>query len=362
MDVETRFNLIKEVGEEIITEDELRQVLETNNRPIAYDGIEPSGQVHLATGILRAIHIENLLKAGVHFKLWVADWFAWLNDKFGGDLERIQTAGKYLIEAWKASGVDTKKVEVLWTSEGVKDPEYWKGVVTIAKNTTLARTQRAISIMGRTMGELKQTAYLIYPMMQVRDIFWLDCDITQLGLDQRRANILAREVADKLKWKKPVVVSHHMLMGLQGMKQPEGFDENRQADVEISSKMSKSKPETAIFIHDSPEEIKKKISNAFCEPKNVENNPVLEICKHIIFKKEKTLHIERAKQFGGSTTYHAYPDLENDFRMGNLHPVDLKNATAESLEKIVAPVRRHFEKNKKARELYETVKQFSVTR
>src|SRR5206468_11531489 len=104
-------------------------------------------------------------------------------------------------------------------------------------------------------------------------------------------NILAREVAEKLKWKKPVVVSHHMLMGLQGVKQPEGLDENPSIDVEISSKMSKSKPETAVFIHDSKAEIKKKISSAFCEPKNIENKPILEFCKHIIFKKMNLLQI-----------------------------------------------------------------------
>ena len=362
MDSETRFQLIKEVGEEIITEQELRELLNTNDHPIAYDGVEPSGIVHLATGILRAQHIENLLKAGVHFKLWVADWFAWLNNKFGGDLEKTQTAGKYLVEAWKASGVDIKKVEIVWTSEAVKDPEYWKGVITVAKNVTLARAQRAISIMGRTMGELKQTAFLFYPMMQVRDVFWLDCDITQLGLDQRRANILAREVADKIKWKKPVVVSHHMLMGLQGVKQAEGFDENSQIDVEISSKMSKSKPETAIFVHDSKEEIKRKISNAFCQPKIIENNPVLELCKYIIFKKMKNMDIERDKKYGGTISYHSYEELEKDFREGKLHPVDLKNGVSEALENIVSPVRKHFEKNQKAKDLYETVKKFEVTR
>jgi tyrosyl-tRNA synthetase len=43
MDVETRFQLIKEVGEEIITEQELRTLLETKDHPVAYDGVEPSG-------------------------------------------------------------------------------------------------------------------------------------------------------------------------------------------------------------------------------------------------------------------------------------------------------------------------------
>ena len=29
-------------------------------------------------------------RAGCHFKFWVADWFAQLNNKMGGDLKKIQ--------------------------------------------------------------------------------------------------------------------------------------------------------------------------------------------------------------------------------------------------------------------------------
>jgi len=88
----------------------------------------------------------------------------------------------------------------------VKNEAYWKKVITVAQNVTLSRSRRAISIMGRTSKELIQTSQLFYPMMQVADIFWLDVDICQLGIDQRRANILAREVAEKLNWKVPVAV------------------------------------------------------------------------------------------------------------------------------------------------------------
>jgi len=95
MDLNERIRLIKEVGEEIITEQELKELLSKKKKPIAYDGFEPSGRVHIAQGILRAINVNKLTKAGVHFKFWVADWFAWANNKMGGDLEKIQTVGKY---------------------------------------------------------------------------------------------------------------------------------------------------------------------------------------------------------------------------------------------------------------------------
>lgn len=362
MDIEKRIELIKQVGEEIITEKELRELLETKQRPIAYDGFEPSGLAHIAFGVFRAINVQDIIDAGVHFKLYVADWFAWLNNKLSGDLEKIQQCGNYFVEVWKAAGIPMNKVTVEWTSNAIKDPEYWKKVVLIAKNTTLARATRCLSIAGRTAGDIKQTALLFYPMMQTADIFWLKADICQLGLDQRRANILAREVGPKLGWWKPVIVSHHMLMGLEGVKRPEGFDEKREFDVQISSKMSKSKPATSIFVHDTKEQIKQKLTSAFCPPKQVEKNPVLEYCKYIVFRKLDSLPIKRPAKFGGDLEVQSYDELAKFYRKGSIHPLDLKNATAEALDKIIKPIREHFEKNKRARELYETVKKAEITR
>lgn len=362
MDIEKRLDLIKRVGEEIITEQELRELLETKEHPIAYDGFEPSGLAHIAFGVYRAINIKDLLKAGVHFKLWIADWFGWLNNKMGGDLEKIKQVGEYFIEVWKAAGIPTNKVEFLWTSDAISDPEYWKKVILIAKNTTVKRAVRCLSIMGRKETELKETALLFYPMMQCADIFHLKADICQLGLDQRRVNMLAREVGPKLGWWKPVVVSHHMLMGLQGVKQPEGFDENRERDIEISSKMSKSVPETCILVHDTKEEIKRKINNAFCPEKVVENNPILEYAKYMIFRKFKTLEVKRLRKYGGYIEVNSYEELEKLFRKGEIHPLDLKNAVADALDKTVKPIREHFEKDKKARKLSEIIKSSEATR
>jgi tyrosyl-tRNA synthetase len=364
MDLETRMDLIKRVGEEIITEQELRELLQAKEHPIAYDGFEPSGLAHIAFGVFRAINVQDMIDAGVHFKLWVADWFGWLNNKLGGDLDKIQMCGKYFVEVWKAAGIpmDGKKVSVLWSSDATSDTEYWKKVVLIAKNTTVQRATRCLSIMGRTAGDLKQTALLFYPMMQTADIFHLKADICQLGLDQRRANMLAREVGPKLGWWKPVVVSHHMLMGLEGQKAPDGLDENKAFDVEISSKMSKSKPSTAIFVHDSPDLIKEKLSKAFCPEKQVEGNPIMEYCKFIVFRKKDTMIFKRPAKFGGDLEVQSYEELEKIFREGKLHPMDLKNGTAESLDDIIRPIREHFEKDKKANELYEFVKKTQVTR
>lgn len=361
MDLKRKMELIKRNTEEIVTEDELRELLETKEHPIAYDGFEPSGIAHVPFGVFRPLLLKDLLKTGIRFKLWLADWFAWINNKIGSDLEKIHKVGEYFIEVWKAAGVDLNKVEILWASEEMNQ-EYWKRVIRIAKNTTVNRATRCLTIMGREKGEMKEVAQYFYPMMQCSDIFELEADITQLGLDQRRANMLAREVGPKLNLWKPVVASHHMLIGLEGPKKGKGFEKKKTLDEEISSKMSKSKPKSCIYVHDSKEEIREKIKDAYCPKKQVKGNPILDYTKHIIFRSFDSFEIERKEKHGGDIEFSSYEEVEEIFKEGKLHPLDLKNSVAKYLNKTIKPIREHFEKNKRARKLYEVVKKQEITR
>jgi len=341
MDLETRFELIKKVGEEIITEQELRELLQSKEHPIAYDGFEPSGRVHIAQGILRAININKMIKAGCKFKMLVADWHAWANNKMDGNLEKIQLVGKYLIEVWKKSGMDLNNVEFVWVSDYVEDEEYWKKVMQVARNSTVQRIIRCSQIMGRSETETLSASHILYPCMQCADIFHLKSDITQLGIDQRKVNMLAREIGPKIGFWKPVVVSHHMLMGLV---KPLSVKTEDKLERTIELKMSKSNPDSAIFMDDSREEIKRKIDKAYCPEKIVEENPILEYCKYIIFEKFKKLEIERPAKFGGSLEVSSYEELEKLYIEGKIHPLDLKNAVADKLDELIKPIREHFKK------------------
>lgn len=388
MDLEQRLSLVREVGEEIITEQDLRQLLEAKKKPIAYDGFEPSGKIHIAQGILRAVNVNKMTKAGCHFKLWVADWHAWANNKLGGDLSRIRKAGEYMIEVWKATGMDLDNVEFIWASEFMGKKEYWARVMQIATHSTLQRVIRCSQIMGRSESDTLHASQVFYPCMQAADIFELDVDIVQLGMDQRKVNVFARDIADKFKWKKPVAVHHHMLMGLTqpasgdakkeaGQKNPDdamgsgqdkGLNTESKIDRTIALKMSKSKPDSAIFMTDSKEEIQRKISKAYCPEKSSEGNPVLEYCRYIVFEKlnenknkasgGQVFEVERPQKFGGNVSFASYAELEASFVAGKLHPMDLKNSTAKYIDEFVEPVRRHFEKNSKASKLLEEINSF----
>ena len=76
MDVDEKIKVIKSFAAEIVTEDELRSLFETNEHPIAYDGFEPSGLAGIHFGLMRAKNLKKMLSIGIKFKLYIADYFA----------------------------------------------------------------------------------------------------------------------------------------------------------------------------------------------------------------------------------------------------------------------------------------------
>ncbi len=344
MDIEERLDLIcRKPTEEVVTREELRTLLETKEHPVAYQGFEPSGLAHLGTGIVSALKTKELMEAGIHFKLFLAEWHAWINNKMGGDLDAIRKVGEYFQKVWLSLGVP-ETVEFVWNSEFVNDAEYWGRIIKVLKESTVARITRCLTIMGRKEAELQEAAQYIYPAMQVSDIYQMELDIACSGLDQRKAHMLARDIGPKLGLKKPVAVHYHLLAGLQGPAKMGGFDEDTEIDQEISSKMAKSHPETCIFAHDSEEEIAKKVTKAYCPAGQVAGNPIMEIVDQLLFRDQKReFTVERPAKFGGDITYWRYEDLEKDFREKKLHPQDLKNAVVQSLNTLIAPCRNYFE-------------------
>ena len=91
--------------------------------------------MHIAQGVLRAINVNKLTSTGCVFKFWVADWFAQLNNKMDGDLNKIKTVGLYMIEIWKAIGMNMQNVQFLWASDEINAhaEEYWTRVMDIAR-------------------------------------------------------------------------------------------------------------------------------------------------------------------------------------------------------------------------------------
>ncbi len=362
MSIEEKISLVTRNTAEVITVDELRRVFESKDKPRAYLGFEPSGLFHIGW-LIWAFKVRDFIKAGIEFYLLAATWHAWINDKFGGDMETIRKAAQHVLDVLEAIGIERSAIRVVDAEDLVSDKDYWAILLRVAKHNTLARMKRALTIMGRKAEEAElDFSKLIYPAMQVTDIFYLDVDIALGGMDQRKAHMLARDTAEKLGYKKVIAIHTPLLTGLQGIGRmnPSEIDETVHA---TELKMSKSKPETAIFVYDSPEDIEKKLLKAYCPARQVEYNPVIEINKYILFAQPGfKLVVERPEKYGGTIVIESYQELEQLYREGKLHPLDLKKATAKALAELLKPVREYFANNTRARELLEELKKATITR
>ena len=345
--------MVRGVGEECVSEPELRNLLQKKPNFVLYDGFEPSGRMHIAQGTFKAMNVNKCTSAGGTFVFWVADWFALMNDKMGGDLDRIKTVGQYLIQVWTAAGMDMTRVKFLWSSEEITKhaQRYWTQALDIARRFTVTRIKKCCQIMGRLEDTLT-AAQILYPIMQCTDIFFLKADICQLGVDQRKVNMLAREYCDAAGIKlKPIILSHHMLYGLSKGQQ----------------KMSKSNLDSAIFMEDSVDDVERKLRKAYC-PRNegeVEEkpeeesmhltedklkNPCLDYVQHIIFCSPG------ATFTAGGKTYDSFPPVRSDFLNEILSEEALKDGLVQAVNLLLEPVRSHFQRDTEAKRILDLIR------
>ena len=316
MDLESKLEIISRGTLEIITPEELTEKIKKDNKT-AYIGFEPSGKIHLGHALTIKKMID-LQKAGFKIKILLADLHAYLNGK--GSLDEIKEISEYNIRCFRALGLSDDTEFILGSSFQTRE-DYTYKIYELALYTTLARAKRSMAQISRESKDHK-VAEVIYPLMQVIDMMFLETDLAVGGMEQRKIHMLARENLPKLGFKSPVCLHTPLLHGTDG-----------------SDKMSSSK-ENFIAVDDSPEDIKKKIKKSYCPQGEIEGNPILEIAEHFIFTKNDTLIIERPPKFGGNLEL-SQEELLDSYQKGELHPLDLKNAVTKSVIEIFKPVREY---------------------
>jgi len=318
MSIEERFELIKRNTEEIVTEEELKNLLKTKKNPRVYCGYEPSGPLHLGH-FVTITKLIDLQKAGFHVVMLLADIHALLNRKGG------EEAIKKEVENWKktikAIGI---KAEIAIGSDFEFSKEYQLDVMKLAQDSTINRGLRSMQEIARDV-ENATISQLWYPLMQVVDIKQLKLDVALGGLEQRKIHMIGREMSKTLDHKF-VAIHTPLITSLKGPGQ----------------KMSKSIPGSGISVTDSLEEIKKTIKDAYCPEKEVKDNPILQISRLILFPRFEKIEIKRDKKFGGNLSFSNYESLEKTYSSGKLHPLDLKNSVIEYLWKIIEPIRKNW--------------------
>lgn len=331
MNAKEKFEIIKKNTVEIITEDELKNLISKKKKPSMYIGAAPTGKMH-AGYFPQAVKLKDFIKAGFEVKYFLADIHAYLDDR-KAPWELTKAKARYYKEAMtailKSIGADYRKVEFVLGSDVQRSKEYIMDLYKLMGRIKEKRARRASSEVVRQVENPDVGSY-VYPLMQAIDPHHLKADVALSGIDQRKIYMLAREEVGSLGYAKPICVFTDLIPGLKK-----------------GVKMSASVPGSAITLEASEKEIKNNLRGAYCPEGIVEDNGVLALAKYVIFPTNEKLKIERPEKFGGNKIYETYAKLEADYKAKKLHPMDLKNAVAKELNKYIDTIRKHFKTRQK---------------
>ena len=304
-----------------------------------YVGFEPSGTAHIGWKVL-ALRLRKLLDARANVMVFLADWHAWVNDKFSGDMAAIQTTARYMEDTFRAllghpeEGEGPGQLRFVWASTVMSDGEYWARVLRCSKGMTLAQVRKTFSIMGRDEASSdNDLSKFYYPAMQAADIGHMHIDLAIGGMDQRKAHMYMRDVSQRWGWRKATCLHTPIISGLNATGgRMETFDH----------KMSKSDPRGAILLHDDQAVMRKKMRKAYLDPAD-EHSPVYELAEHIVLPEQGVIHVTPNPKFGEPSSWDDLDAFRAAVADGTLHPLDAKWGVADGLAAGLSSVASHFE-------------------
>ena len=309
-----------------------------------YVGFEPSGKAHIGWKVL-SLQLKRMLEADVNVLIFLADWHAWINDKFNGNMADIQLTARYMEETFRAlldyppEGDGPGELRFYYASQLMDSGDYWARVLRCSKGATLAMVRKTFTIMGRDEASSDHDlSKFFYPAMQASDIFELNIDVAIGGMDQRKAHMFMRDVASKYGWEKATCLHTPIISSLKSSgARMESFDH----------KMSKSDPGGAILIHDEPDKLRKKMRKHAYLNKDDINSPIYELIEHVILPEFGEVVVTPNPKFGKPSTWTNLDDFRAAVMDGTLHPLDAKFGVADGISKGLETVAKHFSSNPK---------------
>jgi len=281
MGPEESIALIKSNLAEVLNPELIDDVILNQKRPLkVYWGTATTGKPHCAY-FVPMMKIAELLKAGCHIKILLADLHGYL-DNMKAPFELVEFRAKYYAKMVKALlravGVDISRLEFVQGSSYQLSKEYTMDRFKLEGMTRISVAQKA----GAEVVKQDNDPYLgglVYPLMQALDEQYLDVDCQFGGVDQRKIFTFAMENLPKLNYKVRAHLMNNMIPGLGA-----------------GGKMSASEPDSKIDLLDGPEAVEKKLRKAVCVPKEVEGNGVIAFVEHVIMR-AIALKIDRDSNF-----------------------------------------------------------------
>ncbi|MEF8773969.1 MAG: tyrosine--tRNA ligase, partial [Halobacteriales archaeon] len=291
------YDLITRNAEEVVTDEEIRDLAADPEGRRAYVGYEPSGALHLGH-LLTANKLIDLQEAGFEVVVLLADVHAYLNGK--GTFEEIRETAERMKAQFVAYGLEEDSTEFVLGSDYQLDDDYELELHQLELSTTLSRAERAMAEIQS--GDTVTVSHVVYPLMQALDIAHLDLDLAVGGIDQRKVHMLAREELPGLGYDAPTALHTPIIADLKT-----GIGKMSTSENPVTGEET-----ITLSMEDSTADIESNIEQAYCPPTrdpepddhgNERENPVLELFQYHVFPRFEEVLVERPEKYGGDLAY-----------------------------------------------------------
>ncbi|MEK7181350.1 MAG: tryptophan--tRNA ligase [Patescibacteria group bacterium] len=290
------------------------------SRPTLVSGIQPSGRLHLGNylGALKNfVDLQNSDKYDCYF--FIADLHS-LTESASGRINPKEKSKQILglTADFIAAGLDPQKSVIFQQSQIPAHSELAFILNTITPMGELSRMTQ-FKEKSEAEKENSNTGLFTYPTLMAADILLYNAKFVPVGNDQDQHLELARTLARKF----------NARFG-KTFTEPQGLHAQTPRVMSLGNpekKMSKSLPETCLFMDDSPEIIKSKIKRAVTDSESV-----------IKYSPETKPAISNLLTIYSAISGETIPEIEKEFK--NKTYSEFKSSLAEAVIKHLAPIQK----------------------
>ncbi len=299
--------------------DEFFKKLKKGEKVAIISGFNPSSKIHLGHKSFLDVHLFFQKEYGIHSFIPISDDESYVVGKVETQKEALINA-RHLVKELLALGFDPKKTHV-----------YIDQVFTNIYNLAIKLSKK---VTGSTIkavygyGDDTNSGMFFYPIIQAAHILLplvlgYEHVLVPVGLDQDPYIRISRDLAAKFNLPKPAEVCSVLLPGIDG------------------EKMSKSRPESAIFLDEDLSSIKKKVMRAFSGGRSTleEHRKLGGIPEKDVALKYLTAYFVDAKESAR---------LEKEYRAGKILSSELKERLYKELEKFLTSYKKKLAKVKES--------------
>ena len=219
-------------------------------------GMRPTGKLHLGH-MVGALDNWKQLQEEYECFFFAADWHALTTEYANTDI--IQGSIQDMVIDWLSLGLSPEK-SVLFVQSKIK--EHAELHLLLSMITPLSWLERVPSYKEQqqelTNRDLSTYGFLGYPLLQTADIIIYKAHKVPVGVDQVPHVELSREIARRFNFfygevfpvPEPMLTEIPKLLGIDGRKMSKSYD-------------------NAIFISDTPQEVRRKVSLMFTDPNRI---------------------------------------------------------------------------------------------